>query len=167
MRVPFNLSERWLRKDAMAGALMFAIGLAVTAQAMTYPLGTLAHMGPGFFPSALGVLLALIGVGIALSRPADVSSADAGEARFARPPARKPEWRGWACITLGIVSFIVLGHYGGLLPATFGVVFISALGDRDNTIRSASYLALAISAVCVVVFWWALKIQLPLFQWGQ
>ncbi|MDR5781258.1 tripartite tricarboxylate transporter TctB family protein [Caballeronia sp. LZ065] len=167
MRAPFNLPERWLRKDAMAGALMFAIGLAVMAQASTYPLGTLAHMGPGFFPSALGVLLALIGVAIALSRPADASSADARETHAAQEPARKPEWRGWACITAGIVSFIVLGHYGGLLPATFGVVFISALGDRDNTVRSAACLALAISVVCVVVFWWALKIQLPLFQWGQ
>jgi hypothetical protein len=164
MRAPFNLPERWLRKDAMAGGLMFVIGLAVTAQASTYPLGTLAHMGPGFFPSALGVLLALIGVGIALSQPADASPT---EQAHETKPARKPEWRGWTCITLGIVSFIVLGHYGGLLPATFGVVFISALGDRNNTVRSATCLALAISLVCVVVFWWALKIQLPLFQWGQ
>ena len=45
-------------------------------------------------------------------------------------------------------------------------MFISALGDRDNTLREALLLALAMMAIAVVVFWWALSLQLPLFQWG-
>jgi len=45
-------------------------------------------------------------------------------------------------------------------------VFIGALGDRENTLTSAAMLAAACSAVCVVVFWWALHLQFPLFQWG-
>jgi len=46
-------------------------------------------------------------------------------------------------------------------------VFISALGDRDNTWKKALLLSLAIVVVAVVVFWWALQIQLPLFRWGR
>jgi hypothetical protein len=77
-----------------------------------------------------------------------------------------PEWRGWFCIGASIVAFVALGKYGGLLPATFAIVFISALGDRQNTVASVAVLALACAVVCVVVFWWALQIQFPLFQWG-
>lgn len=77
-----------------------------------------------------------------------------------------PDMRGSACILLGILAFLLLGHYGGLLPATFAIVFISALGDRKNTIKQAILLSVAMSAIAVVVFWWALQLQLPLFRWG-
>ena len=76
-----------------------------------------------------------------------------------------PDLRGSVCILLGILAFLGLGHYGGLLPATFAIVFISA-GDRNNTVKQALVLALGMSVVAVVVFWWALQLQLPLFRWG-
>jgi hypothetical protein len=52
------------------------------------------------------------------------------------------------------------------LPATFAIVFISALGDRHNTFLSAATLALTMTAISVVVFWWLLKVQFPLLTWG-
>jgi hypothetical protein len=61
---------------------------------------------------------------------------------------------------------VVLGQYGGLLPATFAVVFISALGDRQNTVKGAFLLSIVMCAVCVAVFWYGLQVQFPLFQWG-
>ena len=64
------------------------------------------------------------------------------------------------------VAFIVLGKYGGLLPATFAITFISALGDRQNTIVKALILSLAMVAIALVVFWWALQMQFPLIRWG-
>lgn len=145
-------------KDYFGGALMFLIGVVAIVVGRTYPIGTLGRMGPGFFPVALGVILALAGLAIATS------------ARFAeREVAKKalpPEWRGWICICLSIVAFVVLGKYGGLVPATFAIVFISALADRQNTIKSAIVLSLAIIAICIIVFWWALQMQFPLFGWG-
>ncbi len=52
------------------------------------------------------------------------------------------------------------------MPATFAIVFISALGDRQNTIKSALDAGARDRRGCVVVFWWALQMQLPLFGWG-
>ena len=145
-------------RDYYGGALMFLIGLGAILQGRTYSMGTLSRMGPGFFPVSLGVILALAGAAIALS------------ARFAEREAEEkalpPEWRGWFCISLSIVAFVVLGKYGGLVAATFAIVFISALGDRQNTIKSALVLAVAIVVICLVVFWWALQMQFPLFGWG-
>ncbi len=145
-------------RDYYGGALMVLIGLGAVAQGMTYGVGTLTHMQSGFFPVALGCVLALLGVAIAASAKRE-ETADAGE-------DEPPEWRGWICITLGILAFLALGRFGGLLPATFALVFISALGDRDNSVRAALILAVAICAVSVAVFWWALKLPFPLLSWG-
>ncbi|MCJ9713295.1 tripartite tricarboxylate transporter TctB family protein, partial [Bordetella hinzii] len=51
-------------------------------------------------------------------------------------------------------------------PATFAIVFISALGDRTNTLKQALLLSVSMCVIAVVVFWWALQLQLPLFRWG-
>jgi hypothetical protein len=159
-------------KDYYGGGLMILIGLGVLLQGMKYKVGTLNRMGAGFFPVALGALLALTGTAIALSAKyaAKQAAKRASPVAAAGVPADEktpaPQWRGWICITLSIVAFVVLGKYGGLLPATFSVVFIAAMGDRQNSIRSALVLSLAMALVAVVVFWWALQLQFPLFQWG-
>ncbi|WP_454875097.1 tripartite tricarboxylate transporter TctB family protein [Paraburkholderia xenovorans] len=147
-------------RDYYGGALMLLIGVGVVAQGLGYDVGSLSHMGPGFFPVSLGVVLSLVGVGIAFgARRIDPDAKPDGD-------PLPSQWRGWICIVLGVIAFVVLGRYGGLLPASFAVVFISALGDRQNTLVSATVLALSICVICVVVFWWALQLQLPLFTWG-
>ncbi|QRX81086.1 tripartite tricarboxylate transporter TctB family protein [Glaciimonas sp. PAMC28666] len=152
-----NLINKY-NKDYYGGGLMMLLGLGAVVQGRTYNIGTLSKMGPGFFPVALGTLLMLVGAAIALTAK---NSASAAEEKYVRP-----EWRGWICIALSIVAFVVLGKYGGLLPATFAIVFIAAMGDRKNSLKSAFLLSSAMVAVCVVIFWWALKLQFPLFQWG-
>jgi hypothetical protein len=146
-------------RDYYGGGLMLLFGLGAVWEGMSYRIGTLGRMGPGFFPVALGVILALTGVAIMIG--ASTVTMDEGKEEHLRP-----EWRGWICISLSIIAFVVLGRYGGLLPATFAIVFISALGDRQNTIKSALLLAIAMCLVCIAVFWYALQVQFPLFQWG-
>jgi hypothetical protein len=134
---------------------MILLGLGAIFQGRTYQVGTLSSMGPGFFPVAVGVILTLVGLLIAVN--ATIASPQADEERL------PPEWRGWICISLSILAFGILGKYAGLLLATFSIVFISALGDRNNTIKSALVLSLIMLVVCVGVFWWGLRMQFPLF----
>lgn len=159
---PVSLSAK---KDYYGGALMVFIGMVAIYAGLDYRTGTPARMGPGFFPVAIGALLALTGLLIALS-----ARSTSG------PPKLKvghghgggmPDLRGGICIIASVLAFQLLGVYGGLVPATFGIVFISAMGDRDNTVTQAILLALAMCFIAVVVFWWALRLQLPLFQWGM
>ena len=147
-----------IRKDHVGGALMFVIGVAAALQGATYRMGTLSRMGPGYFPVALGTILALIGAAIFVM-------AGVGEAPA---PKKKlpPEWRAWFCIGSSIVAFMAIGVYGGLVPATVAIVFISALADRKNTLKDAIVLAAAMSVIAAVVFWWALQVPFPLFRWG-
>jgi len=152
------MHRRSINKDYYGGALMVALGLGAAMESSHFHVGTLAHMGPGFFPAAVGGLLAVVGAMIAVggSGRKNMSKAD-------DPPA---EWRGWFCILAGIAAFILLGYYTGLLPATFAIVFISALGDRQNSINAAAVLAFAMCAVAYVIFHWALQLQFPLLHWG-
>ena len=144
-------------KDYYGGALMILIGLAAAYAGTRYQLGTLERMGPGFFPTAVGAILAAIGLAIALS--ASPAAAEAG----AHPAF---DWRAWGAIIGGTAAFIVLGEYGGLVPATFAIVFISALGDKENTLKQAFWLSAGMVAIAVLVFWWALQMQFELFRWG-
>lgn len=147
-------------RDYLGGGLMFLLGMGATVLGTNYGVGELADMGPGFFPTAVGVILAVTGIAIAFAG----RSAAAAASRASGDAA--PQWRGWTCIVLGIALFVGCARYVGLLPATFAIVFVSALGDQRNTLKSAFWLAIAVCVVCVIVFWWGLKIQLPLVHWG-
>jgi len=50
------------KRDFYAGGLMLLLGLGVALKGSTYRAGTLMHMGPGFLPTALGILLVLLGI---------------------------------------------------------------------------------------------------------
>jgi putative tricarboxylic transport membrane protein len=145
-------------RDYFGGALMIVIGAAAAIQGQSYQIGSLSRMGPGFFPTALGVILALAGLAIIITAKLSVPEGEDKDL--------PPEWRGWFCICASIVAFVTIGKYGGLLPASFAIVFIAALGDRENTILGAAVLAASVCVVCVVIFWWALQVQFPLFTWG-
>ncbi len=146
------------RKDVLGGGLMLLLGLGAAFQASHYERGSLRHMGPGYFPLALGIILAVTGLLILLGGLRSVPAAVAARAA--------PEWRGWLCICAGVAAFAVIGRYGGLLPATFVSVFVPARGAPKNSPAAAGALAAAMTVVCLVVFWWLLRIQLPLFRWG-
>jgi Tripartite tricarboxylate transporter TctB family len=153
------------KKDYYGGGLLMIIGVLAAWVAVGYNVGTPARMGPGFFPLAIGVLMAVTGLLIAVSArsdpPSDLTAAGHGHS------GGIPDMRGGICIVASVLAFQFLGVYGGLVPATFAIVFISALGDRSNTLFQAFMLSMSMCLIAVVVFWWALQLQLPLFQWGH
>ena len=155
-----------LTKDRLGGALLVAAGAAAVVAGAGYGMGSLREMGSGFYPVALGVLLTLIGVVLfaTASRDPDahLAAAPAETAHLAGPVV---QWRGWLCILGGVLSFVVLGQHGGLVPASFVSVFVAALGDRDNSVRDAALLAALMTLLGVIVFHYGLHLLLPLFQW--
>lgn len=146
-------------KEYYAGGLMILIGAGAFFGGLRYRVGSLAHMGPGFFPAAVGALLTGVGIVIALTG----SRKAPDNADVSKPRA---EWRGWLCIVGSLVAFIFFGTYGGLVPASFAVAFISAFGDRKNSLRHALALGATMALIGAIVFGWGFEIQLPLFRWG-
>jgi hypothetical protein len=147
------------KPDFYAGGLMVLIGLVMALKGPGYRLGTLMHMGPGFMPTALGVILVLLGLVIAA---AAIATPDGGDERIL---PEHPEWLGWGCILAGPLLFIICGSYGGLVPATFACVFVSALGDRTSTWIGALGLATVVTAFGVTLFSYVLKVPMPILEW--
>jgi hypothetical protein len=147
------------KRDFYAGGLIVLIGLVMALKGPGYRLGTLMHMGPGFMPTALGVILVLLGLVIAA---AAIATPDGGDERIL---PEHPEWLGWGCILAGPLLFIICGSYGGLVPATFACVFVSALGDRTSTWIGALGLATVVTTFGVTLFSYVLKVPMPILEW--
>ena len=143
-------------RDYYAGALVMLLGAGAAMIGSRYEIGSLRRMGPGFFPTILGVLLAFIGVAIA------------GTASFSAPSAEtetsmRPDWRGWFCIVAAAGLFILLAAHAGLVPATLACVFVAALGDRTNRWKEALLLAIGVTFCGTLLFSYVLRIQIPMF----
>ena len=149
------------KRDFYAGGLMVLIGLFIAVKGTTYHLGTLINMGPGFMPTALGILLVLLGIAIAV-----VAALETDDEPEQHILPENPPWKTWACILAGPLLFIILGSYFGMIPATFACVFVPALGDSKGTWKGALILATILTAFGVGLFWYFLQVPMPLLTWG-
>jgi hypothetical protein len=155
-----HLIQNFVRKrDFYAGGLIIFFGLVMALKGPGYRLGTLMHMGPGFLPTALGVILICLGIAIAGTGLA----VPEGEDEDILPA--HPEWFGWACILAGPLCFILFGSFFGLIPAIFSCVFVSARGDRTATWTSSLVLAAVVTAFGVGLFSYVLQVPMPLLTW--
>jgi hypothetical protein len=159
-----TLAERVQRlarkRDFYAGGLMILFGLVMAVKGPTYQLGSLMHMGPGFLPTALGVILVGLGIAIAGST---LTLAD-GEDEDILPENR--EWFAWGCILASPLAFILFGTLGGMIPGTFACVFVAALGDRKATWKSMLVLSSVVTLFGVLLFSYVLQVPMPVLRWG-
>ena len=52
------------------------------------------------------------------------------------------------------------------MPATFACVFVSALGDRETTLKGAVVLSAGVTIFGILLFSYVLKISMPILKWG-
>ncbi|MDQ2927887.1 MAG: tripartite tricarboxylate transporter TctB family protein [Caldimonas sp.] len=153
---------RRVRKDHVAAVLLMAMGIAILVIGFRYRMGTLVHMGAGFIPVVLGILMTVVGLVVGV-----LANFGTPEEKAAQALPDPPDLRGGLCILAAVGVFVLLGAYGGLVPAAFGSVFVAAMGDRNNTWKTALLLSLAMTVFGVAVFHYGLRVQLPLFTWGN
>jgi len=120
-----------------------------------------AEDGAGFLPLALGIILALLGIVIAGS-----AAASGGEDDEHTIPVRA-EWRGWLCIVAGPLLFVVLGHYGGLVPATSPASSSRPSATAARQLRSSLTLAAGITLLGVVLFAYVLGVAVSRLALGS
>lgn len=140
--------------DALAGALLVLLGIAVTwISVANYPLGTASRMGPGMFPAGLGVVLAFLGVILAL--------------QSLRRPGPKPDIRVFSPFFVlgGIAAFAALIVPFGLIPAIVAIIVISSLADLRIRPFSLILSCIGLSLLAPFVFVFLLGLQIPLLRW--
>jgi hypothetical protein len=162
LRFSASLRELIGKRDFYAGGLMLLLGLGIAVKGSTYRGGTLMHMGPGFLPTALGIILVLLGIAIAA---ASLAGDGDGDSHGQSILPEQPQWWAWFCILMSPVAFIFFGRYFGMAPGTFACVFIAALGDKTASWKGTTILASVVTVFGVSLFSYFLQVPMPILTW--
>ena len=143
----FYATPMHLHRDIVAGTLFILLGCFALAVARGYPIGNAMHMGPGYFPAALGGLLMLLGAAIGLRA-------------FKARRWERIDW-GWkplAWISASMLAFGFLMPRLGLLPALAVMLPLAAAAGRDRRPKEVVLLTALMCALAAGVFVYGLKL---------
>lgn len=148
MKVALKNNKRFL-----SGLMFLGIGAGAVYISQEYPMGTALRMGPGYFPIALGSIIALFGIWelfIGVLKPDPV----------------KGSWslRALAILPLAAVVFGILMEHAGFIPALLVLVLVSAWAGDEFRFGEVALLAVSLTVVCTGVFIYGLGLPYPLFQ---
>jgi len=141
-------------KDFWSGVMFLAVGLAFVGLAQRYELGTAQRMGPGYFPTVLGGLLAILGLIIAIK----------GLAREERGAEIERFHFGPLAVVLGAVAlFALLLRPAGLVAALLVLIGVSAYASHEFRLREVLPLAAFLVVLVLAVFIWGLGMVVPVW----
>lgn len=144
-------------RDFIAGALLTAIGAAVAMYASNqYQVGDTARMGPGFFPTMLGWILAFIGLVITAMSFRTVK-------HILTPPPFTP--RPFIAVIVAVALFALLINRIGLIPTTIVMVIVTSSGSNSFRFPRAVVLGVCLSVIAWAIFVFGLQMTLPAFAW--
>jgi hypothetical protein len=137
-------------KDFWTGLIYFFFGSSAILIARDYGMGTALRMGPGYFPTVLGVLLALIGI-ISLVRSFIATGSPIGGLAF----------KGLLLVVGSTLVFGFIVRGAGLAVALPALVIMSAYASVRFGWGPSLALAAGLTLFCVLVFLKGLGVPLP------
>ncbi len=151
------------QKDFFSGLMFTAIGVAFAGISSTYTIGNGARMGPGYFPLVLGVLLAGLGVLIAVRSFA--VGPDGGD------PVGRFAWRPLIFIISANLAFgACLGGLPsiglppmGLIVGIVILTFVASLASDEFNPKEALVLSVVLSVFSYGAFIKLLNLQFPVW----
>ncbi len=139
-------------KDFWAGAMFIAFGAGMAAIAIKdYQMGNAVRMGPAYFPTVLGGLLAILGL-VLLLRALALKGEKIGRFHF----------RPLLLILAACVAFGYLLKPLGLLGALLVLVFVSAYGGHEFKRKEVLILYAVLFVFSVLVFVKGLTLPFPI-----
>jgi len=142
-------------RDFWAGLMFIGSGLFFAAWAAEfYQMGTAVRMGPAYFPTVLGGLLAVLGILIFI-----------GSFAVEGTPVPAFALRPLILISVGCVLYGYLMKPLGLVGATAALVYVSAAGGHEFKWKEVTILY-----VILMIFSWAVFVKgltLPFPMWPE
>jgi hypothetical protein len=142
------------QKDFWAGAMFTAFGLFFVGFGTQYSIGTAIRIGPGYFPTALGVIVILLGIVILVG------------GLSAKATAEKVDKFNWPTLLLilgPIVLFGLLLKPLGLIVSLLILIAISSYASHEFSWKATLINAAVLILICLMVFVWGLKLEFPLW----
>jgi len=141
-------------KDIVGGLILIILGLSFSGYAAThYDIGTFRRMGPGMFPTILGVALAIFGL---MQLVPAVTR-----------PGRMPDVRIWSPIFVlaGCAAFAMTLLPFGLMPAVATLTVVSALAELEIKLARLVVLIAALCLISWLIFDVGFGLNVPMFRW--
>lgn len=141
-------------EDFWAGVMFLVFGILAVYISLDYPMGSAMRMGPGYFPTYLGVLLIVLGLIVSV-----LSLKTEGER--IKPFAWKPMF--W--LSLSFVIFAWGIDHIGFVPALLGLIVCSTAAGQVFKVKEVLVLSVVLVAGMVGIFIYGIDLPYPLFWW--
>ncbi len=142
------------QKDFWSAVMFVIFGVLFIVWSTDYQFGTTQRMGPGYFPTVLGILL--VGFGILVGLPS--IRHDAHETRV-----EKIGWRGLLVILGAVVLYAILLPRMGFVVSMAALVIVSAMGSKEFTWKAALLSTVVLGLFSYAVFVKGLALQFPVW----
>lgn len=141
-------------RDLGGGGALVLVGAFATVHAVqTLNLGTINSMGPGMFPAAIGVILAILGVLIMIP------------ALFRQSAKLDADMRSFVTIIGSILAFGSIVRPFGIVPAIVAMTLVASRAHVKLTWVATAVVAACLSVGAVLIFVVALGLPFSAFNW--
>lgn len=142
------------QEDFWAGVMFISFGLLAVYMAQDYPFGTTSRMGPGYFPTWLGIIMMVLGAAIALS---GLRNAGATIGKWA--------WRPMILLSIGFVIFGWAIDHLGFVIATASLIVLGAASGKEWKTKEVIIMTVVLIIGSWALFIYGLELPYPLFWW--
>jgi len=141
-------------RDFWSGIMFLVLGALFVVFSQAYQLGTPARMGPGFFPTMLGALMAMLGLAIVWQ----------STARSARQGRLEPVgWRELFLVLLAVGVFAFALPWLGSVIAITLLIAISAIASHEFSWKETLVSIVVLLVMAELVFVKGLELQFPVW----
>jgi hypothetical protein len=142
-------------QDFCAGCAFMVFGAATVVLAQAYPLRTASRMGPAYFPTLLGGLLAVLGAAVLIKSLVSSDGGSVGRLHL------------WVLLRLllAVAAFAILLHSLGLVVAGAVVVMLAAWAGHEFRIAEALVNAAVLALLSYLLFIRVLGQTMPVWPW--
>lgn len=130
--------------------MFIVFGVLFIIWSREYQFGTSQRMGPGYFPTVLGVLLVLLGLLVGLP---------AMRARAEETHVESVGWRGLIVVLAGVALYAYLLPRLGFVISLTVLLVISSMAHREYTWRAILLSVLVLGIGSYLVFVKGLELQ--------
>ena len=148
------MSRIWNNADFWAGIMFLAFGAVAVYISRDYPMGSAMRMGPGYFPTYLGILM--MGMGLIVAVKGFVVGSE---------PIGRWAFRPLLILGLGVIAFGYVMQLAGFIPALVVLIVLASFAGRDFRPVELVILSIVLIAGAVGVFIYGIGLPYPL--WGQ
>jgi hypothetical protein len=142
-------------EDFWSGVMFVGFGALAIYIAQDYPMGSAMRMGPGYFPTGIGLCLIVLGLVIG-----------AGGFRLKGEGIGSFPWRAILFLSVGFASFAWGIDNLGFILALAILIALSSLAGKEYRWKEIVFLMALLIAGCWAVFIYGLELPFPLF-WNR